>query len=258
MENFFEVVARPLETILVSRGFEKEIVNEDTSVIFKNESIAYSVEFDKDKKQFKLNICDVEDGQVSGEWKNKSAWFFDPESSTKRDAEDIANDFKTTIVGTKKVVKQSTKKNNKDQEHNADALFFANRMVNVFPELREEIAREKMEYEEFRGVTFAKERILPKVKSLLNSNVKTGQTKKLFDVLIDMYHVGNLDVRGIITIVLLNSIDDAAQEQMVLENVSEELQKAWKCAKRLKGKTIKPEKIKKKKSFIADTLNSNM
>ena len=48
--------------------------------------------------------------------------------------------------------------------------------------------------------------------------------------------------------IMLNSIDDAAQEQLVFENVSEELQKAWSCAKRLKGKTIKPEKLKKKKN----------
>ena len=70
-----------------------------------------------------------------------------------------------------------------------------------------------------------------------------------------MYSSGNLDVRGIVTIVILRNIDD--NNRILLEySMDEELKKAWKASDSLKGKKIKPEKkkTKPKKNFIANTL----
>ena len=39
-----------------------------------------------------------------------------------------------------------------------DPLFFCNRLVNVFPSLKDDIRFEKEHYPSFRGVTFAREK----------------------------------------------------------------------------------------------------
>lgn len=246
VENFFEIVIQPMQNVLASMGFEKADTDNSDCVIFKNSEVAYKVEFDGEKKQYKLSVGSVDDGEIGDSWKIKSAWLFDPQVNTRRDAEDIALDFKETVGGAQKPLKKSAQKGAKDGEHNADPLFFANRMANVFPQLKDEIAKEKCEYESFRGVTFAKDKILPRMTALLNGNVKNAQVKKFFEILNDMYRVGNLDVRGIITIVLLNAIEDSETQQIVHEKLSEELQRAWKSSRKLNGKIIKPEKAKRR------------
>ena len=244
MENFFEIVIQPMQNVLASMGFEKADTDNSDCVIFKNSEVAYKVEFDDEKKQYKLSVGSVDDGKTGDSWKIKSAWLFDPQVNTRRDAEDIAMDFKETVGGVQKPLKRSAQKGAKDAEHNADPLFFANRMASVFPQLKDEIAKEKCEYESFRGVTFARDHMLPKMAALLNGNLKSAQAKKFFDILNDMYRAGNLDVRGIITIVLLNSIEDTDTQQIVYEKLSDELKRAWKSSSKLMGNIIKPEKAK--------------
>ena len=72
----------------------------------------------------------------------------------------------------------------------------------------------------------------------------------------NLYASGDLDTKAIITIVFLNSIDDTTARENIENTVSEDLKAAMKEAFKLRGKKIKPEKIKKKRTFISDTLSA--
>lgn len=148
------------------------------------------------------------------------------------------------------------KKKKSDDENNANPLFLMNRIANIFPELKDAVLEEKENYENFRGVTFAREKAMPFVKETLTSGMPKDKFKKLCTVFSNLYASGDLDTKAIITIVFLNSIDDTTARENIENTVSEELKAAMKEAFKLKGKKIKPEKIKKKSTFISDTLSA--
>ncbi|MEG1426831.1 MAG: hypothetical protein RSC76_03995, partial [Oscillospiraceae bacterium] len=78
---------------------------------------------------------------------------------------------------------------------------------------------------------------------------------KLCNLFNDMYKDGDMDVRSLISYGLFNGLSDEAMAT-VSENFSEELQKLYKCSRKLKNKKIKPEKVKKKNKVIAAALNN--
>ena len=97
MEKNFNIVIDGVEKALANRGFEKQLSDSQTEVLFVNNEIAYSVSYDSTNKQFHLKSCSVADNTPDKNWKNMSSWLFDPETSTKRDAEYIADDFSNSL-----------------------------------------------------------------------------------------------------------------------------------------------------------------
>ncbi len=256
MKKAFQLIVDRISAALLEQQFSLVEATEENTALFVNETTAYSLFYDKEKKQFALRTCPVTEDGPDGSWKTISAWLFDPDIDSQRDAEGIAADFAETIQGPKrKAIVQGAKKKKKDAENTVDPLFLMNRLVNIFPELREEIRVEKECYSTFRGVTFTEKNVLPRMQSLLRQRTNSAKLKKFCALLSDMYHVGDLDVRGIITALLLNSIEEEEMCRRVEEEISDELKKAWKTARKLKNKKIRPEKPKKKKSFMADTLS---
>ncbi len=67
------------------------------------------------------------------------------------------------------------------------------------------------------------------------------------------YNNGDVDTRAIITIVFLNSLDDADYNALY-DHFSDDLKVAALNARAFKGKTVKPEKVKKVKAK-ANTLS---
>ena len=127
-------------------------------------------------------------------------------------------------------------------------------MVGYFPELRDEIAYEKAHYESFRGITFAQEKIMPKFRSYINT-LNKGAMEKFSKSLSELYDAGDLDVKGIITYILLNSIEDDDKFEKVTEFFTPENKKIADESRKLRGKKIKPEKPKKPSKLMAQTLN---
>ena len=148
------------------------------------------------------------------------------------------------------MVQQKKTRRTKDNERSVDPLFFLNRLVNFFPELKEEINEEKIVYGQVRAVTFVRSQVVPKVSRLLKSSPKTGTLEKLGSLLGDMYKDGDLDLRSVVTIALLNQLDDQDFETLK-PHLGEELQKAVRFTRKLKGKKVKPEKKKKEKKVVA-------
>lgn len=242
----FEVIINQIWNTISSKGFNKEINNKNYNAIFSDDKIAYKIYFEKDKKRFQLLSSSVENGQYEDKWQLVSSWGFDVIVDDEKQAKSIAMDFLETIEGPSNHKKQIKKKKHKDEDGNIDPLFLANRIANILPELKDSVQYEKRAYPEFRGATFAKEKIVPAINNFLSfySNDEAS-LKRLSKVLNDCYDSGDFDVRSIITIIILNSIEKDTVKDLIKSRLSEELQKSWKAAEHLKGKTIKPEKVKK-------------
>lgn len=250
LDKAFELITSRVEKALAPQGFQRQKVrsNDENEVtaLFTSENVAYSVVYYKDKKHMVLSSCPMTDEGPSNEWKKNATWMFDPEQDTMNDAESIAKDFCDGITSTSAIkrVKQQ-KKVKKEDEGNADPLFFSKRLVTLFPELRTEIKEESDSYVPFRGVKFTREKILPKINEMLIREYQPD-IDKFVGILNLQYQNGDSDTRAIITIVILNSIDEK-YFKAVEKEMKPELLKAWNAAKRFKGKTVKPEKQKKKK-----------
>ena len=113
---------------------------------------------------------------------------------------------------------------------------------------------EKDSYETFRTATFTKNEVLPTINDFLKSGDKS-RISKFGKLISDLYKNGDLSVRSIITIVILNNLDEAS-EGKIKQNLSEELKNAYESAKKYKNKAVKPEKRNTKKSFMTKVLET--
>ncbi len=249
-KNYFEVIC---DMILSSERLKKFNVKkkEKDKVVLHIGDLCYEIIYNNEKKQIILNSVDVN----SEERKELSLWLLDNESANQKDADMISKDFIDVVAGKEKSSVKQTKKKSSSDESNITGLFFANRMTNIFPELKEEIQNEKEFYSDFRSAAFAKEHIVYKITELVQEGKEKTKISKLGKLLSDLYQNGNMDVRSIITMVILNSIEDEKAISNIKPALSEELQKAWAAALKYKGKNVKPEKPKKK-TFISKVLSA--
>ncbi|MBR3988019.1 MAG: hypothetical protein IKK10_01810 [Clostridia bacterium] len=254
IKKAFGIITDKLNDTLKGQNFKNEKVessnpNELVS-LFTSDTVAYSVIYYKDKMLCVLRSCTMTDEGPDNEWKTMATWMFNPETDTEKEADSIGNDFVEAVSSSTAVkrAKQTKRKKNSD-DGNADPLFLAKRFMVLFPELKEEIKREQDTKEVFRGVYFTRTFIVPRVNELLARGVKS-EVNKLSQILSTQYTNGDMDTRSIITIVILNSTDEKYREKLE-EKMSDELKKAWKFALKMKGKKVKPEKVKKKSSMFS-------
>ena len=254
-QKAFDLIAEKVGAVLNEQGFHKVGDMQEESgraALFTNEDTAYSIFFNQDKKRFELRTCDLDDGEPDGKWKSISIWLFDPENDSVAEAESITE----TIQGPKRVAALKTKKKRKkDEENTSDPLFFFNRFVGIFPGLRDELNEERAQYDDVRAVTFARTHLTPKIEALCTQTTNQDQIKRCCDLLNDMYVAGDMDVRSIITMVILNGIESQTAIANMKPLFSDDLKKAFTSALKLKGKVVKPEKKKKPKKFTAENLN---
>lgn len=246
IKKAFDIVCNKVNAVLEPQGYKKQKVDNSNSnemvALYTGENVAYSVIYYVDKMHMVMRSCAMTDEGPDNEWKTMATWMFNPETDTEKEANSIGNDF-ADAVGTPvnvKRVKQTKKK--KSDDGNADPVFLAKRLVKLFPELKEEIKAEEESYYPFRGVTFTKEHIVPKVNAMLKMGSKSD-ISKLMGILSAQYLNGDPDARAIITIVILNSVEEQYRE-IIEPYMSDDLLKAYKCALKYKGKKVKPEKVK--------------
>lgn len=253
----FETVNNRLFKVLEAMKYSKQAVSSgndnELCSLYIGEVSAYSVLYYKDKKYMVLRMCGVSEDGPDNEWKTVSTWMFDPAVDTLKEAENIGRDFCDTVDTNKKKIVAQPRNRKKGEDGNGDPIFFYKRLVAVFPELKDEIKYEELNYIPFRAVNFARENVVDRVNTLLASRDK-AMAKKLGEVLSNQYDYGDLNVRSVITIVILNSVSENNAE-FLNGYLSETLQKSWKNALKFKGKKVKPEKEKaSKRSFVSDTL----
>lgn len=253
IKKAFGIITDKLCETLKAQGFAKQRVESSNSnelvSLYTGENVAYSVVYYKDKMLCVLRSCTMTDEGPDNEWKTMATWMFNPESDSEKEADSIGNDFAEAVSNSAAVKRVKQTKKKKSDEGNADPVFLAKRFMVLFPELKDEIRKEQEQKETFRGVYFTRTFILPRIDDLLKKGVKS-EINKLAQILSTQYQNGDMDTRSIITIVILNSIDLKYKEKLQ-EKMSDELKKAWEFALKFKGKKVKPEKVKKKKSSLS-------
>ena len=257
LEQAFGHISDKVEETVKPQGFTRRKITSDNDnelvSLYTSENMAYSVIYYKDKQHTLLRECAMTDDGPDNNWKTLATWIFDPDHDTMKEASSIANDFCDAISAPSAVKKaKQAKKSKKSEDGSADPLFLAKRFMTLFPDLKDEIRDEQDCYYPFRGVTFTRASIVPRVNKLVHEG-KAGDLKKLGNILNTQYTNGDPDTRSIITIVILNGIPEA-DEAKIEEYLSENLLKAFRYAKKYRNKTVKPEKEKKKKKTIAQRL----
>lgn len=246
--NAFELIQNALNQELSQQGFHDPEPLEDPAgraVMFATDEVAYSVLYDSKKQSFILRSSTLEEKGKPGEWRQLSTWLFDMKTGDRSDVESIINDFTDVVRGPKRVAMvQQRKKAPKGEDRNVDPLFFLNRLVGIFPELRDELNQEKIVYGQVRYVTFVKAHVISRCEDLIKTYPDSEPVQKLCALLDDMYKNGDLDLRSVLTYTLLNGLSQGSFDT-IREKLDDELQKNAGFSRKLIGKTIKPEKKKK-------------
>ncbi len=250
-QRAFELIQNKLQAALYEQGFGDAIELKEEgakAVMFTTGEVAYGILYEENKKRFVLRSATMVSKTEPGQWRMLSTWLFDDES-TLADAESIANDFLEITQSEKRVelVKTSKKRRKKEEENNADPQFFFNRLVPVFPELRDEMNEERIVYGQVRPTVFAEEKIAPKCEKLAKEFPNSEPFKRMVGVFCDIYNTGDKDTRAVIQFGVLNSIKDETAIKNIMDNFTEDcdLSKVYKFSRKLIGKNIKPEKKKK-------------
>lgn len=252
-QKAFDLIVSKLAGVLEAKGFQRqsELVQEEngTMALFIGEATVYSVLYNEEETRFELRSADMTDEGPDDNWRSISNWIFDEEHDGIKEAESIANDFIETLQGSNRqeAIRRAKRKAHKDKDNNPDPIFFFKRLVAVFPELKEEINYETVAYESFRGVTFAREHVLPKVQAQAKKK-GADSTKKLAALFEDFYKNGDMDVRSIISMVLLNGVGDQDRNN-ILEHMSPEFQKYHRRALPYRTKKVRPEREKRKRNL---------
>lgn len=257
LNEAFTLISDKVEETLKPQGFAKVKISstDDNELVslYTSENVAYSVIYYKDSMHTLLRSCAMTDDGPDNDWKTLATWLFDPDHDTMKEAGSIANDFCDALSAPSAVKKLKTaKKSKKSDDGNADPLFLAKRFITIFPDIKDEIRDEQDCYYPFRGVTFARASIVPRVNKLVKDG-KPGELKKLGSILSAQYTNGDVDTRSIITIVILNSVPEE-DEAKLEEYLDDNLNKAFTYAKKYRTKAVKPEKEKKPKKTMAQRL----
>ncbi len=257
--NAFALIQEGLGEELAKQGFGAPQPLEDPAgqaVMFSTDEVAYSLVYDEKHQRFQLRSASLDGEGKPEEWRGLSLWLFDQKEGTRADAESILNDFLEVVQGPKRVAMVQQKRHRgKDDERVVDPLFFMNRLVNLFPELKDPFNEERILYGQVRYVTFTREKVLPLCEELAAKRPESDTMKKFCSLLDDMYRDGDMDLRSLVTAALLNGLSDGAF-QTVEGKLGDELKKCVKYSRKLRGKKIKPEKKKKQKKVVAKPLDN--
>ncbi len=252
-QKAFELIQEKLQAALNEQGFGEAVALETDNgrgVMFTTGEVAYGLFYETKQRRFVLRSATMKSPKEPGDWRQLSMWLFDEGENTMQDAESIANDFLELVQGSKRreLVQTAKKRRKKDEENNADPQFFLNRLVPVFPELRDEMNEERIVYGQVRTALFAAEKVAPKCENLAKNYKDSEPMKRMCTIFCDMYAAGDMDTRAVIQFGVLNNIKDEAAIRNIIANFTDgcDLQKVYKHSRKLIGKNIKPEKVKKK------------
>lgn len=177
------------------------------------------------------------------------SYFFEPSKdndSDLREAASVANEFSDTLGGSLSmpaVPTASRRPAKKEKESDeASAIYFVNRIPGVLPECREPLLQHKEHYEMLLPNKFCDEVVTAAVAKMLGDKSKKSKAEEFFKFLESMYISGDMDVKSIITMTILNSITGEERIEYVEGFLSADMNKAWRMARRYIGKEVKPEK----------------
>ena len=275
LNEAFRIIDKNLSDINNEIGF-KYLSEDENSITFTGDKGAYRLVFDEETKILAFE-CTYDYKDASSEFNTTSRTLFDVETMDERDVRSAANEAKDEInhlfnskkktelknVKMPKAVSR-TKAKNGLISYDVDSL--ANRFSTLYPEFKDDIKENIMQYGEFLPETFFTEHGNAKVLDVIKNGTPQEQ-KKLFKMLGEIYEDGTNEVQDIIAVTILGEMKNdkemmAVADEYMTEYMAgpvHEVNKITRKNNRFTKKLSNPPayKPKKNKNFsIANALNS--
>lgn len=211
--DVFRMIEKQLESSNEELGFKKS-AEDETGITFSGEKGMYRVVYDQLN-----NIMAFEcayDNSDNAEFNTISRSLFDTKTYNERDAKSLANEINDEINSMFKSKKKvnldkvkmpkavsRTKAKNGVISYDTDSL--ANRFGTLYPEMKDSIKQNIVDYGEFLPETFFTEIGSSKVIDVIANGSETDQ-KKLFRMLNEVYEDGTNEVQDIIGVTILGEM----------------------------------------------------
>lgn len=211
--DVFRMIEKQLESSNEELGFRKS-AEDETGITFSGEKGMYRVVYDQLN-----NIMAFEcayDNSDNAEFNTISRSLFDTKTYNERDAKSLANEINDEINSMFKSRKKvnldkvkmpkavsRTKAKNGVISYDTDSL--ANRFGTLYPEMKDSIKQNIVDYGEFLPETFFTEIGSSKVIDVIANGSETDQ-KKLFRMLNEVYEDGTNEVQDIIGVTILGEM----------------------------------------------------
>lgn len=208
-----------MQPFLDENGF-KSIGND----IFANESKQFSVAYNENRQMYILSVADIDEDGAVLEFKEINAWLFD-DSQNAKDAEAVGIDFVNTMrkelgIKIKRAVNNDIELPSASKTGAMTVTGFAKKMLDVFPNLKDEYKEHISVYGNFLYINFFGEHLVPLMNNLFVTGTKK-QIKKLYDVFEVAYVKGDKDTVNImIALLCAASYNDEKATAAVKEMLS--------------------------------------
>lgn len=257
-----------------SLGFSFDGINEDGGSVY--------ADFTKDGLTIRLlshdNLLDVLEKNGEGEFAKSSANLLDLDDCDEKSLKSLCNEINDYLdegyaVKTAKAVKKAPATVSRSDVRagmSYDANTLANKILLVYPELKDAYKENFEKYDQFLSNEFFTQH----GNSYILATIKSGDAqtrKKLFKILVDMYQNGSSETQNLICVTILGEINNDPDMMKVCRNyiddddfyatlkaVNELL--ASGTGKRLREKLNNPPKYKpekKKGGFMANMLDAS-
>ena len=191
--------------------FEENGFKEQNGV-YVNDAKALKVEYDQEKKLYKLFAADITEGEI-GEYAVVSSFLFDDEH-TKRDAVSVGIDFVDSArkaLGVKVVRKSAGETELPSANTNVVTVAtLTAKLLAIYPELKETYKTETAEKGKFLYLDFYTSYFVPEIRKTLETGAKKN-IKKLIDMLCEMFVTGDKSVSTLVVVVLSAAIGKDAE-----------------------------------------------
>lgn len=175
------------------------------------------VEYDNSENKIKL-LGSSDKNAAPEDCKQLSMWLLEPSVHDEKDVRSIANDFvetmestfataKTKDISQVKLPKAVSKNQAKSGVASYDAQTLCNRFVMLYPEYKDALKQNLLDYDELLAVDFAEKYIAPKMVEVLDGG-DTKEQKKFFMMLNDVYEDGLNEVQDLIAVVIMSRMDN--------------------------------------------------
>lgn len=208
--------------------FDEQSIKETADGCFANENKKICVRYDEPRQMYTLSVSDFDPEQGTfGEEREINAWLFD-DSQNAKDAGSVGIDFAASlrrefgIKHKRAVADGNIELPTASKSGSMTVTGFAKKMLDVYPNLKDEYKSHIATYGNFLYVNFFGEHLVP----LLNTTLTTGtkkQIKKLFDVFEDAYVKGDKDTVNIMVALLCAaSFNDSTAAEAVRAALEED------------------------------------
>lgn len=214
IKEVFGVLEKNLEDINNELGFRAKGVDE-SSIVFSGEKGSYRVSYDNASSIMAFE-CAYDSESDSPEFNTISRSLFDINSYNEKDAKSFSNEIKDELSSLFKARKKvdldkvkmpkavsRTKAKNGVISYDTDSL--ANRFGTLYPEFKDEIKKNIVQYGEFLPETFFAESGTAKVLDIIANGTEAEQ-KRLFKMLNEVYEDGTNEVQDIIGVTILGEM----------------------------------------------------